>query len=1419
MTVSSTSSKVKFVGNNSTTVFNFSYTVYAASDLVVTLTNSDGVDTTLTEGTGAGNYSVTVASFPGAGSITYPATGSTRLQADESLTISRVIPLTQTIDLQNQGGYFPDVQEEGFDRGIYISQQLKEESDRSIKASVSDSSPGVALPAAAARANRIMAFDGSGDVTTVATDSLSLATLQAFTNWKVDVFTAGSNQTVYALSADPGQKTNTTITIDGVTQEQANYSWAGQTITLSTAPATGSKVEIRYGQAAGTYVPVNNSIPMEAILTSDLDTDLSSVSGADDTLASAKAIKTYVDAQVDTVDTLAEVLANGNGTGGTDIAVGANDDITLVDGANIKWGTGGDGLGIYHNGLNSYITEIGSGTGNLFVLASDLTLGNKGNSQHYAHFVEGGEAKLFYDNDLKYETTNGGGKVTGDLQITGGDIELGSGNDTTISRASAGVVTIEGQTVRTGTVAVANGGTGATSLTDGGVLLGSGSGAITAMGVLGDGEVIVGDGSGDPVAESGATLRTSIGVGTGDSPQFTGLTLTGNADIDGTTNLDAVDIDGAVQIDSTVTVGVDDTGYDVKFFGDTASAYMLWDASQDDLILGGAAKLAIGLTNPLYPVTVAGSDGATNMMLQSTSGLHRLAIYNDSSQQRISTYNNTALTFAINESEHIRLDNAGRLGVGDSSPNTTAKMTVTGADGAAGSLNYVMAVRNSDAFSTTPAAGILFQNKYNSGGSYADAGGIEVVKENATDGEYGFGLGLHTRANGAAVSEKLHITGAGNTSLTGNLHILDNKYLNIGTSNDLSLFHDGNDSHIVDQGTGNFFIKTNGTAIKMQTYGGEDLATFTKDGSVDLFYDNEKKIATTTSGVHLTSTAPTIRLEDTQNNYSGYINGDNGNVLIQSYNANRDIIFGENAASGEIARITGLGKFGIGTSSPSNILDLESTSPELHINDSNATIGGSINSRVIFQAAGSEHGWVGLSSSAGTMGLINNQGDLWISADPNNAHSNSAIKFVVDAGEKAYITATGLGVGATPTAPLDVRGYTSNVGVIYGNAGAASQHLMTLTDGVATNFSVVTSGSVLTLGSDAGSTQTAIKSTGQERIRIDASGRVGIGSSSPAARTHLDGDANTILRIDSQNTASTAGTAMGEIQLHGKYHTGSALHTSYAASVIKNVKDSADGTGGSAMTFSTSGDGSAGLAERLRVTKAGHFGIGSSSPDTALTISKTSTKPTGDANAYGVRLYPTSSGACYLDAITASTSTANMRIRTYNGSGGSAYYHEWTFNEAGVLNTAGGVTVNGALSKSSGSFKIDHPLPAKRDTHHLVHSFTESPQADLIYRGRATLVDGEVSVDIDDAAGMTSGTFEVLCRDVQCFTSNETGWTAVRGSVTGATLTIEAQDNSCTDTISWMVVGERKDPHMFDTDWTDDDGKVIVEPLKPTEEE
>ena len=78
-----------------------------------------------------------------------------------------------------------------------------------------------------------------------------------------------------------------------------------------------------------------------------------------------------------------------------------------------------------------------------------------------------------------------------------------------------------------------------------------------------------------------------------------------------------------VDIDGTVTVGVDDTGYDVKFFGDTASAYMLWDTSADDLILAGAARVVVPASGLVIGSTAVSSTAAELNLLD---GLDRGSI-------------------------------------------------------------------------------------------------------------------------------------------------------------------------------------------------------------------------------------------------------------------------------------------------------------------------------------------------------------------------------------------------------------------------------------------------------------------------------------------------------------------------------------------------------------------------------------------------------------------------------------------------------------------------------------------------------------------------------------------------------------------------------------------------------------------------
>ncbi len=111
-----------------------------------------------------------------------------------------------------------------------------------------------------------------------------------------------------------------------------------------------------------------------------------------------------------------------------------------------------------------------------------------------------------------------------DPMTTRGDVIVRNSSNVTARLAvgaASKVLQSDGTDVSYGTAAVAGGGTGATTLTDGGVLLGSGTGAITPMAVLSDGEFIVGNGTTDPVAESGATVLASLTIANHDSISIT----------------------------------------------------------------------------------------------------------------------------------------------------------------------------------------------------------------------------------------------------------------------------------------------------------------------------------------------------------------------------------------------------------------------------------------------------------------------------------------------------------------------------------------------------------------------------------------------------------------------------------------------------------------------------------------------------------------------------------------------------------------------------------------------------------------------------------------------------------------------------------------------------------------------------------
>lgn len=89
---------------------------------------------------------------------------------------------------------------------------------------------------------------------------------------------------------------------------------------------------------------------------------------------------------------------------------------------------------------------------------------------------------------------------------------------------------------------------------------------------------------------------------------------------------------GAVTVSTTLTVGADDTGYDVQLFGATSGKYLLWDESADELKLVGGAKLSVSQDQAVavtFGDTTGGNNGYLSFTPNSATGIHRITAADD----------------------------------------------------------------------------------------------------------------------------------------------------------------------------------------------------------------------------------------------------------------------------------------------------------------------------------------------------------------------------------------------------------------------------------------------------------------------------------------------------------------------------------------------------------------------------------------------------------------------------------------------------------------------------------------------------------------------------------------------------------------------------------------------------------------------
>jgi len=157
---------------------------------------------------------------------------------------------------------------------------------------------------------------------------------------------------------------------------------------------------------------------------------------------------------------------------------------TFADGVHAYFGSGPD-FHIFHDGNNTYLSEYGDGTGNVYLRADNLQLLNNANDI-YVNCTSNGTVGLYYDNAIKLGTTSAGVSVTGTCTATAfsGDgsgltgISAGGGFSNMDIITASGTWTNPGSVTRVKVTVVGGGGAGASAYgAPGDVTNGGGGGA------------------------------------------------------------------------------------------------------------------------------------------------------------------------------------------------------------------------------------------------------------------------------------------------------------------------------------------------------------------------------------------------------------------------------------------------------------------------------------------------------------------------------------------------------------------------------------------------------------------------------------------------------------------------------------------------------------------------------------------------------------------------------------------------------------------------------------------------------------------------------------------------------------------------------------------------------------------------------
>ena len=443
-------------------------------------------------------------------------------------------------------------------------------------------------------------------------------------------------------------------------------------------------------------------------------------------------------------------------------------------------------------------------------------------------------------------------------------------------------------------------------------------------------------------------------------------------------------------------------------------------------------------------------------------------------------------------------------------------------------------------------------------GTWSNLGSVTTVDING-----GTIDGAVIGGSSAAAITGTTITGTSFVS-SGDMNFGDNDKAIFGAGSDLQIYHDGSASYVEDVGAGNLILKSNGANIQFRD-ASDNLTFKVAPNATELYYAANKKLATTSTGIDVTGTATmdgltvggggTLRLDSSsttdfftivQGGTQAVLTADSpdgaGNMAFKTASAGVDTTRMQILSTGDISFYEDTGttpKFywdasaeslGIGTSSPSSV--------------------------------GGFNKFIQISGTSASIALTDTDASLINTYEIGSAGNNFVIN--ADGAERLRIDASGnVGIGtSSPSSLLHVQGGSSSGIIQLGTTGGAGREWKHI------------------VSSSTGYYFLQDSTAGSNRIAVDTSGNVGIGTTSPAKTLDVAG----IIRSSSQFQGNPSSSA-----------------SSPAYTFDGDSNNGIFRAGADSLGFTTAG------SEAMRITSSGNLLVGTTTTNTQSSSGGTNT--------------------------------------------------------------------------------------------------------------------------------------------------------------------------------------------------------------------